>query len=64
MSLPNGRANAFVGSIKRTALGNFQIIADNTEDYLRHQLLANGNFTIFGDPDAHGGVDRISGFTE
>ena len=44
------------------ALGNFEVVTDDTEDDLRHQLLANGDFTVFGDPDAHGGFDRFSKF--
>jgi hypothetical protein len=28
-------------------LGNLQIVTDDAEHYLRHQLLANRNFTVF-----------------
>src|SRR6185503_1440721 len=46
----------------RQALGDFEVVTDNAEDDLRHQLLANGDFTVFGDPDAHGRFDRFSKF--
>src|SRR5262245_43185583 len=44
----------------RQTLGYFQVVTDDTENYLRHQLLADGNFTVSRDPDAHGRFDRIS----
>src|SRR6185369_14634761 len=34
----------------RQTLGNLQIVADNSENDLCNQLLADGNFTIFRDP--------------
>src|SRR5215204_6124793 len=46
----------------RQTLCYLQVVADDPEDNLRHQLLANWNFTIFGNPDAHREFDRISKF--
>src|SRR5215216_176402 len=46
----------------RQSLGNFEIIADNAENDLRHELLADRDFATFRDPESHVEFDRIPRF--
>src|SRR5215217_6007817 len=43
----------------RQALSDFEVVADDAENDLRHELLADRDFAAFGDPESHVEFDRI-----
>src|SRR6185369_4079971 len=46
----------------RKALSDFEVVADDAENDLRHELLADRDFAAFGDPESHVEFDRIPKF--
>ena len=49
--------------VYRQTLGFLEVIADDAEDDLRYQLLANRDFTVFRNPQAHRGfIHRLRRF--
>ncbi len=46
----------------RQALTDFEVVADDAENDLRHELLADRDFAAFGDPESHVEFDRIPKF--
>jgi hypothetical protein len=45
-----------------SALSDFEVVADDAENNLRHELLADRDFAAFGDPESHVEFDRIPKF--
>ena len=46
----------------RQALSDFEVVAHDAENDLRHELFADRDFAVFGDPESHVEFDRIPKF--